>query len=226
MTAGQTTTVNQNQPPTQPTTVTFGQLNNAVNGTSGSTTPDATVLPPGTIAEGGTFTLDGRSSSGGVGIVTGYQWTITSPGGAQMFNSTNAVNQVTTANWTPGVYNGTLTITNSNNLTNTVNFTITVVPPAIPPPQPSTTIAALASAYQALQVRSFMNLFDPTQYAGYAALEQSVTQSFKNIQSIQVNILTATVTSQGNNAIAQVTFQTKFTPANTALPSTTGGAPF
>src|ERR1035438_2560027 len=136
-----------------------------------------------------------------------------------VFTSTNAVNQVVTTGWNPGNYNGTLTITNSNGVSNTVTFTIKVVAPAIPPPQPSETITALASAYQALQVRSFMNLFDPVQYAGYAALEQSVTQSFKNIQSIQVNILTATVTSQANTAIAQVTFQTKFTPANTALPS-------
>src|SRR5579871_2797170 len=216
---GQTTTVRPGQAPTGATTVTFGQLQNAVNGTTGTSNPDPVVLPPGTVPEGGTVTLDGRSSTGGLGSITAYQWSITNPQGQQVYTSTQPVLSVATTGWNPGIYNGSLTVTNSNNNTSSVTFQITVVAPLVPIPQASATITALAAAYQGLQVRNFMNLFDPTQYTGYAALEQGVTQSFKNIQSITVNILTATVTTQGNTAIAQVTFQTKFTPSNTALPS-------
>src|ERR1019366_4759933 len=74
---GQTTTVNQGQPPTQPTQASAGQLGTIVNNTGGSTNPDPTVSnPTPSLQIGRPLSIDGRASSGGLGTIARYNWQI------------------------------------------------------------------------------------------------------------------------------------------------------
>ena len=230
LTAGQTTTIGFGKPPTQPTTATAGDLNNAVTDTTSNTNPDphASLSTP-QVEAGKQITLDGRASSGGLGSIASYQWSIPK----RNFTSSDPVLVLDTTGWTAGVYPGTLTITATNGKQATVSFSFNVT--AAITWSPTDTINALASAYESLQVRSFMNLFDAARYSGYAALEQSVTNSFANIQENRVFVRQANgqmlPAGPGTNATAiyQVDFEIRFTPKSTALPgSTTGssGIPF
>src|SRR5258706_927554 len=70
-----------------------------------------------------------------------------------------------------------------------------------------------------------MNLLDSGRYTGYAALEQSISKSFSNIQENRVFVRraigqTTPASGPGTNpsAIYQVDFEIRFTPKNTALP--------
>ncbi len=222
LTAGQTTTVTAGQPPTQPTAATAVQVSGAVLGTSGSVDPDPTVasLPP-SLTAGSPLLLDGRSSTGGLGSIASYSWSFTpNPfvNGLQQPNLSDSFLDLNTTGWPAGNYVGRLTVTNTAGRTATVTFQFAVVAaPAVPPPD--ATVNALAAAYETLQVRSFMNLFDPVKYNGYAALEQSITQSFANIQTNRVFVQKAAGQTQGNSAILQVNFTIRFTPKVTALAS-------
>ncbi len=228
LTPGQTTTVNQGQPPTQPTQATPGQIAGIVSNTGGTTNPDPTVSnPTPQLKIGAPLTLDGRASTGGLGSVGSYNWAIDNSLNQVVYSSTNPVLSVDTNTWAPGGYTGTLTVTNTATppQSASVTFTFTLVAP-----DPGPTIPALAQAYQTGQVQTFMNLFDPVRYTGFAALEQSIQQSFNNITVTGVNILTtAGVATGASTAHYNVTMQIGYTLKNTALPvagtgTTTGAA--
>ncbi len=214
---GQTTTVNQGQPPSNPTQATAGQLNGVINNTGGSTTPDPTVSnPTPSLQIGKPLTIDGRASTGGLGTVASYNWQIVNGLNQSVYTSANPVLNIDTTSWAPGAYTGTLTVTNTATPPQSASVTFTFTLAA---PDPAPLIPALASAYQTGQVRTFMNLFDPVHYAGYAALEQSITQSFNNITVTGVNILTAAGASTGAaTAHYNVVVQIGYTLKNTALP--------
>ena len=117
------------------------------------------------------------------GTITAYQWLITrAANNLTVYNQTQIVPDLLldTTTLTPGNYNGTLTITTSNNETATTMFAFVVLPAAISNTSPELVIQQMQLAYETLQPNEFMKLFDPLKYSGYAALEQSVEASFRN----------------------------------------------
>src|SRR5207302_104831 len=70
----------------------------------------------------------------------------------------------------------------------------------------------LKLAYETLQPAEFMRLFDPNKYSGYAALQQAVETTFRNITQMRVFVRAANgqVFPEIKAAIYQVDFEMQF----------------
>lgn len=211
---GEITIVQQGVVPTPPRPAPPEEIEEALEG-SGGVAPDAIAdIGTGFVAAGDDFALSGVDSFV-TGTIVSYQWLITrADNNLTVYNQTQTVPDLlldTTA-LAPGNYNGTLTITTSNNETATTMFAFVVLPSAISNTSPDLVIQQMQLAYETLQPNEFMKLFDPLKYSGYAALEQSVEASFRNLAQARVFVRTASgqIFEQGRVAIFQVDFEIRF----------------
>ena len=222
LTAGQFTVVRAGQAPTGAQTANSNQVNNAVNGTTGSTAPQPQVtMSTLQVPSGGIFTLNGAASTGGIGNVVNYAWAI--PARSFTQSSANPNLSVDTSGWPAATYTGTLTVTTDDNPAKiaTAPFQFSVL--AALPPNPVDTIAALAQAYNSLQPSNFASVFDPS-YPGTSALAQQLEQAIPNIQAIQLTYPIPQTAVTGNVATCQVNFSFNITPK--PVPPATVGTPF
>ncbi len=216
LTAGQATTVEAGKPPQPGRPATQQEIGNAVQDTEGTTNPQASVnLPVPQVEAGKAVTIDGRASTGGLGGVAGYLWQIPK----RNFSSTDPVLNLDTTGWTPGLYEGSLTVATADGKKATTNFRFTVIASADVVGAPEEILQALARAYESKQVGNFMKLFNAEKYAGIAALEETITKSFANIADLRVYVRKAVCQTTGNTSICQADFEIRFTPRSSALPS-------
>jgi hypothetical protein len=224
---GQATTVDQGKPPTGARQASGSEVNRGQQDTATGDQPMATAilqLTSGTVTPGDTptaqieagaqLTLDGRLSTSGASSFSSFLWQIPK----RNLRSNEPLWVVPTANWTPGSYEGTLTVTTVQNKTATTRFTIVVTASLAGRAAPDEAIQALARAYESLQVSQFLSCFDQQSYSGYAALEQTINQSFANIAENRVLVRKANGTISGDTAVYQVEFEIRFLPKTSALP--------
>ena len=160
LTAGQFAVVRAGQAPSGAQTANSNQVNNAVNNTTGSTSPQpAVTMSTLQVPSGGIFTLNGAASTGGIGNVINYAWAIPTRSFTQSGPNPNL--SVDTTGWPAATYSGTLTVTTDDNPAKiaTAPFQFTVLAPVAP--NPADTIALLAAAYGSLQPGAFASIFDP-----------------------------------------------------------------
>ena len=212
--SGQMTIVQQGLVPTPPRAATANELQDALEGSSGAAPQAVADIGTGFVTAGTEFTLSAADSFV-TGTIINYQWIITrAADNVTVYNQGQGDPRLTidTTTWQPGNYNGTLTITTSTNQTGTVNFGFVVLPAAIANTNPEQVIQQLQLAYETLQPSEFMKLFDPQKYLGYAALQQSVEASFRNISQARVFVRKANgqIFEQGKVAIYQVDFEIQF----------------
>ena len=214
LTAGQITIVQQGLAPTPARAATPAEIQNALEGSSGAAPQAVADIGTGFVTAGEELVLSGADSFA-TGTITAYQWILTrAADNVATYNqsSSDPVLRLDTTVWQPGNYNGTLTITSSSNQTATVNFGFVVLPAAIANTNPEQVIQQMQLAYETLQPTEFMKLFDPLKYSGYAALEQSVEASFRNLSQARVFVRKASgqIFEQGKVAIYQVDFEIHF----------------
>jgi hypothetical protein len=213
LTAGQFTVIRQGQAPTGAQQANSNQINGAVTGTTGNTAPQGSVtLSTLQVPYGGTFTLNATASSGGLGTIINYAFSIPS----RNFNQSGSspILDVPTTNWPAGTYPGMLTVTVQTDPSNpsktgtaTAPFQFTI----LPPPNPADTVAGLASAYTNLQPAGFTQWFDPA-YPGTSALTSQLEQAIPTIQALQATYPTPQVSISGNTATCTTNFSFKISP--------------
>ncbi|MBI1955310.1 MAG: FecR domain-containing protein, partial [Acidobacteria bacterium] len=211
---GQLTVVQQGLPPDAPRQASPQELQDALDGSSGAAPQPVADIGTGFVTAGTEITLSAADSFATASI-TSYQWTITrAANNAVIYNQSQSDPRLTldTTTWEPGNYNGTLTITTANNQTASVNFGFVVLPAAMANTSPDDVIRQLQLAYETLQPAEFMKLFDPQKYAGYAALQASVENSFRSLAQSRVFVRRASgqMFEEGKVAIYQVDFEIQF----------------
>ncbi|MBI3894883.1 MAG: putative Ig domain-containing protein [Acidobacteria bacterium] len=211
---GQVTVVQQGLPPDAPRQATAQELQDALEGSSGTGPQPVADIGTGFVTAGTEFTLSAADSFATASI-TSYQWIITrAAGNVVIYNQSNSDPNLTldTTTWQPGNYTGTLTITTADNQTASVNFGFVILPAALANTSPDDVVRQLQLAYETLQPSEFMKLFDPQRYSGYAALQASVENSFRNLAQSRVYIRRASgqIFEQGKVSIYQLDFEIQF----------------
>ena len=212
--AGEITFVQQGIVPTPPRPATPDEIQAALEGSGGAAPEAIADIGTGFVTAGDDFVLSGADSFV-TGTIVSYQWAITREANNQtVYNQAQADPDLLfdTTTLEPGNYLGTLTITTSNNETATTSFGFVVLPSEISNTNPELVIQQMQLAYETLQPNEFMKLFDPVKYSGYAALQQSVEASFRNLTQARVFVRSANgqIYEQGNVAICQVDFEIRF----------------
>ncbi|MBI4458561.1 MAG: FecR domain-containing protein, partial [Acidobacteria bacterium] len=211
---GELTIVEQGLSPTPPRPATDQELQDALEGSSGSGLQPVADIGTGFITAG-TDIVFSAADSFATGTIVSYQWTITrAADNVVIYNQSQTDPSLTldTTTWQPGNYNGTLTITTSDNQTASASFGFVVLPAAMANTSPDEVIRQLQLAYETLQPAEFMKLFDPLKYSGYAALQESVETSFRSLAQSRVFVRRANgqIFEQGKVAIYQVDFEIHF----------------
>lgn len=212
LTAGQFTTVNAGQAPTGAQAASAAMIDGEVMGTTGTTGPEPTVsLTTLQVPYGTPFTLDGAASTGGLGNIIGYQWTVTGAGGFS-YSTPMTANSVftldtTQVGWTPGAYTGMLTVTTDTGKSAKAPFTFTI----LQPPSPADVIASLAQAYTNLLPNNIDVLFDPG-YPGASALEQQLEAAKTDILSLLVTYPEPQISISGLRATCSTNFIFRIAP--------------
>ncbi|MCX6618605.1 MAG: FecR domain-containing protein, partial [Acidobacteria bacterium] len=224
---GQATVVDQGKPPAGARQASGSEVNRGQQETTAGDQPVATPVlqvtsgtvspgetPTARIEAGAQLTLDGRLSTAGAGSLSRFQWQIP----RRNFQSSEPMLVVSTNDWAPGSYEGSLTVTTAQNKTASARFTIVIAASLVGRSAPDDAIQALARAYESLQVSQFLSYFDQQNYSGYASLEQTINQSFANIAENRVLVRKANGQVSGDSAVYQVEFEIRFLPKNSALP--------
>ena len=224
---GQATVVDQGKPPAGARQASSSEVGRAQQDTNSGDQPMATPIlqvasgtvspgetPTARIEAGAQLTLDGRLSMAGTSAISGFLWQIPK----RNFQSNEPMLVVSTNDWAPGSYEGSLTVTTAQNKTASARFTIVIAASLAGRSAPDDAIQALARAYESLQVSQFLSYFDQQNYSGYASLEQTINQSFANIAENRVLVRKANGTVSGDTAVYQVEFEIRFLPKNSALP--------
>jgi hypothetical protein len=211
---GEITFVQQGVVPTPPRPATPEEIQEALEGSGGAAPEAIADIGTGFVTAGDDLVLSGADSFV-TGTIISYQWTITREANSQVvLNQSQADPELIldTTTLEPGNYLGILTITTSNNETATTSFGFVVLPSAISNTNPELVIQQLQLAYETLQPNEFMKLFDPVKYTGYAALQQSVEASFRNLSQARVFVRRASgqMFEQDHVAIYQVDFEIQF----------------
>jgi hypothetical protein len=212
--AGEITFVQQGVVPTPPRPATPDEIQQALEGSGGAAPEAIADIGTGFVTAGDNLVLSGADSFV-TGTIVSYQWVITQEATNQIvYNQIQADPELIldTTTLEPGNYLGTLTITTSNNETATTSFAFVVLPSEISNTNPELLIQQMQLAYETLQPNEFMKLFDPVKYSGYAALQQSVEASFRNLSQARVFVRRASgqTFEQGHVAIYQVDFEIHF----------------
>ena len=217
LTTGQMTTVQQGVAPTAPRTTTTDELNGALEGSGTSPTDPMVDVGTGFATVGQEYLLSAVNSLGGAGTgsVANYNWQIArAQDNVSVYNQTvnTPTVQVDPTTWQPGNYNGTLTVTTTDNKTGQATFKFVVLPASTATASPDEVVQQLKLAYETLQPAEFLRLFDPNKYSGYAALQAAVETSFRNISQIRVFVRAANgqVFPELKTAIYQVDFEIQF----------------
>jgi hypothetical protein len=224
---GQATVVDQGKPPAGARQASGSEVNRGQQETTAGDQPVATPVlqvtsgtvspgetPTARIEAGAQLTLDARLSTAGAGSLSRFQWQIP----RRNFQSSEPMLVVSTNDWAPGSYEGSLTVTTAQNKTASARFTIVIAASLAGRSAPDDAIQALARAYESLQVSQFLSYFDQQNYSGYASLEQTINQSFANIAENRVLVRKANGQVSGDSAVYQVEFEIRFLPKNSALP--------